>query len=147
MSVLFIEKAWNFKKRFSNKGRTLLVKCIKTPLDVTIKAWNEAIVVTLLLTVKTFLHLCETQNTLQLAVFFFFFTFFCKPYPELWDFKSVFLILKVSQYGGLRLWVRNPCKNWYENCYIHFYKTYNQQTWEARTSRRFDSTSRCWWHH
>ena len=63
------------------------------------------------------------------------------------NFKLVFLILKISQYGGLRLWVRNPCKNWYKNCYIHFYKTYNQQNWEACTSRWFGSTSRCWWRH
>ena len=56
------------------------------------------------------LRLRETHNVLQLSVFFFFvsffFLFFCQLYPGLWNCQSVFLILKVSQYGGSRPWVQ-----------------------------------------
>ena len=48
----------------------------------------------------------ETQNVLQLPVFFFFFCFFCESYPGLWKCKSVFLILKILQYGTSKLWVQ-----------------------------------------
>ena len=43
------------------------------------------------------LRLCETQNALQLSVFFLFFSFYYQPYPGLWHRESVFLILKISQ--------------------------------------------------
>lgn len=43
-----------------------------------------------------FLRLCETSNTLQLPVFLFF----CQSCPGVWNWESVFLILKISQYGG-----------------------------------------------
>ena len=51
-----------------------------------------------------FLRLRVTHKTLQLPVFFFclLFLFFCQPYPEFWDGKLVFLILKILQYGGSR---------------------------------------------
>ena len=43
------------------------------------------------------LRLREMHNVLQLPVFFFyFFSFFCQPYPALQNCKSVFLILKIS---------------------------------------------------
>ena len=45
------------------------------------------------------LRLRKAHNALQLHVFFFF-SFFCQPYQGLRNCKSVFLILKVSQYGG-----------------------------------------------
>lgn len=43
-----------------------------------------------------FLRLCETSNTLQLPVFLFF----CQSCPGVWNWESVFLILKISQYGS-----------------------------------------------
>ena len=59
----------------------------------------------------------------------FFFSFFCQPCPGLRNFKSLFLILKISQNGGLRQWVqlfrKYQCKNWYRNWYLHFHKTYD----------------------
>ena len=75
------------------------------------------------------------HNALKLLVLFFFFSFFfsffCQPCLRLRNCKSVFLILKISEYGGLRLWVqlfpRYPCKNWYKNWHLHFYKTYDHQ--------------------
>ena len=71
--------------------------------------------------------------------FFFFFSFFYQLYPWLRNCKLVFLILKISQYDGSRRWVqpfpRYPCKNWY----LHFYKAYHHQIWQAGTSTRFDS--------
>ena len=81
---------------------------------------------------------------LQLPVFFsFFFLFFCLSYPGLWKCKSVFLILKIWQYGGLRRWVqhfpRYSCKIWHKNRYFHFCKTYDHQIWQAGTSAGFDS--------
>ena len=83
------------------------------------------------------------HNALKLLVLFFFFSFFfsffCQPCLRLRNCKSVFLILKISEYGGLRLWVqlfpRYPCKNWYKNWHLHFYKTYDHQIWQADTSR------------
>ena len=53
-----------------------------------------------------FLRLRKTQSALQLLIFFFFsfffFSFFCYPGPVLRNCKLVFLILKISQYGGSR---------------------------------------------
>ena len=49
----------------------------------------------------SFLYLRETQNALLFPVFSFFMIFY-HPYPGLWNWKSVFLILKILQYGGLR---------------------------------------------
>ena len=89
---------------------------------------------------RRFLRLLETQNALQLPVFFL--SFFCQPYKGLRNYKSVFLILKISQYGGSRWWVlllpRYPCKL-YKNWYLHFYKSYDHHIWQAGTSARFDS--------
>ena len=34
---------------------------------------------------------------------------------------------------------RRPCKNWYENWYLRFYKIYHQQILQAGTSAGFDS--------
>ena len=48
------------------------------------------------------LRLRETHNTLKLPVFFFFFfffSFFCYLYLALRNYKSVLLILKISQFG------------------------------------------------
>ena len=48
------------------------------------------------------LRLRETNNTLKLPVFFFFFfffSFFCYLYLALRNYKSVLLILKISQFG------------------------------------------------
>ena len=91
------------------------------------------------------MRLCETQNALQLPVFFFvfFFLFFCKPYPELRNCNLVFLMLKILQYDGSRrlvqLFLRYLCKNYYSNWYLHFQKTYDHQIWQAGTSTKFDS--------
>ena len=89
----------------------------------------------------TSLRLRETHNALQLPMIFF--SFFYRPYPGLRNCKSVFLILKISQYGRSRRWVqsfpRYLCKNWYKNWYLHFYKTYDHQIWQASTSTGFDS--------
>ena len=48
------------------------------------------------------LRLRETNNSLQLPVFllYFFCWFLCQPCPWFWNCKSVFMILKISQYGG-----------------------------------------------
>ena len=79
----------------------------------------------------------------NLHVFFFSFSFSCQPYPELWNCKSVFLILKISQYGVSRrcvqLFPRYPRMNWYKNWYLHFYKTYDHQIWREGTSAGFHS--------
>ena len=48
------------------------------------------------------MRLRQKRNALQLSVFFFFFSFFCQPYPGLQSCKSVLLILKISQYGRSR---------------------------------------------
>ena len=83
------------------------------------------------------LHLRETYKALQLPVFFSLFS--CHPCPRLRNCKSVFLILKISQYGGLRCWVQlfawYSCKNWY----IYFHKTYDHQIRPPGTSRGVDS--------
>ena len=84
---------------------------------------------------------------LQLPVFFsfsfFFCLLFCQPYPELRNCKSVFLVLKICQYGGPRrcvgLFPRYSCKNWYKNWHIHLHKTYDYQIWQAGTCRGVDS--------
>ena len=73
-----------------------------------------------------------------LFFFIFFFSISSQPYLGLLNCKSVFLILKITQFGGptrrVQLFSRYPCKNWY----LHFYKTYDQQIWKAHTSRGFD---------
>ena len=88
------------------------------------------------------LWLRETQNALQLLVFFFF-LFFCQPYPGLQNCKLVFLILKIWQHGRSRQLVqhfpRYPCKIWYKNWYLHFCKTYDHQILQEVTSTGFDS--------
>ena len=70
----------------------------------------------------------------------FFFLFLCQPYPGLWNYKLVFLILKILQYDRLRRWVqlfpRYPCKKWY----LLFYKTYDHRIWLAGTCTGFDSS-------
>ena len=85
------------------------------------------------------LRLCEMHYALLL----FFFSLFCQPYPGLWDCKSVFLIIKISQYGESRWWVQlfpmYPCKNWYKNWYLHFYRTHDHQIWQAGTPTGFAS--------
>ena len=66
-----------------------------------------------------------------------FLPFFCRAYPGFRYCKLVFLILKISQYGGSRRWVqffpRYSCKNWFKNWYIDFCKTYDHQIWQACT--------------
>ena len=59
--------------------------------------------------------------------------FFCHPCLWHWNYISIFVILKISQYGRLR-WQVFPyysCKNWYKNWFLHFHKTYDHQTWQA----------------
>ena len=92
------------------------------------------------------MRLLETHNALLLSVFFFFLffvSFFCQPYPGLRNRKSVFLILKISQYGGSWRWVqlfpRYPSKNRYKNWYLHSYETFDHQIWQSGTSTRLDS--------
>ena len=67
----------------------------------------------------------------------------------------VFLSLKFFQYGGSRRWVqifpRYPSKKWYKNWYLHFYKTFDHQIWQAGTSTESNSSEAnqagCWWRH
>ena len=79
---------------------------------------------------------------LQLPVFFFL-LFFCLPSPGLRNCKSVFLILKIWQYGRSRWRVQYfpiyPCKIWSKNWYLLFYKTYDHQIWQVGTSTGFHS--------
>ena len=71
-------------------------------------------------------HSCDHYRSLYkcLSAFAYSLLFFCQPCPGLWNCKSLFLILKFSQYSGLRQWVqlflKYPCKNWYENWCHHF---------------------------
>ena len=85
----------------------------------------------------------ETQNALQLSVFLSFFLFFLSNLSETSNCKSLFLILKISQYGGSGRWVllfsRYPCKIWHKNWYLHFYKTYDHQIWQTGASAGLDS--------
>ena len=73
-------------------------------------------------------RLREMRCASQLHVFFYF---FCQLCPGIQNCKSVFLILKISQYGGPRrrvqLFPRYLCKNWYKNWNLHFHKIYGQQ--------------------
>ena len=64
------------------------------------------------------LRLCETQNALQLSVFFLFFSFYYQPYPGLWHRESVFLILKISQCSGSRRWVQLFPRYLFQGIYI-----------------------------
>ena len=84
--------------------------------------------------------------TLCNCIFFFysfFFSFFLQPYLELRNCKLIFLILKTSQYWGLRrrvkFFTRYSCKNWFKNWYLHFYNTHDYQIWQAGTSTGFES--------
>ena len=90
---------------------------------------------------------CALRGSKFLVTFsssLFFILFFCQTYPGLRNCKSVFLIFKILQYGGSRRWVqlsaRHPCKNWYQNWYLHFYKIYGYQIWLAGTSKGFDAS-------
>ena len=80
-------------------------------------------------------RLRKTHYTFQLPVFFFMLLllFFCQLCPRLGNFKWVFLILKLSQYGELMQWAqlfpRYSCKNWYSNWFLHFRKNYGHQNW------------------
>ena len=81
---------------------------------------------------------------MKLIVFLsFFFSFFYKPYHGLQNCKSVFLILKISQYGGLRpgvyLFQRYSYKNWYKDWCVNFYKTFDYEICQAATSTGFNS--------
>ena len=62
------------------------------------------------------LRLRETYNALQLPVIFF--SFFYQLHQSLRNCKSVFLILKIWQYGRSRRWAqffsRYSCKNWFD---------------------------------
>ena len=79
----------------------------------------------------------------RFAIALFFFLFACQPYPGFRNYKSVFLILKILPYEGSRQWVKlfpkHPCKNWYKDWYLHSYRTYSHQIWQAGTSAGFDS--------
>ena len=90
--------------------------------------------------------LSELRSALQLLVLplpFLFFSFFCQLFPRLWNCNSVFLILKISQYGGSKWWVQlctsYSCKNRYRNWHLHFHQTYDYRIWQAGTSRGVDS--------
>ena len=69
---------------------------------------------------KFILHLRD--NALQLSVWLF--SFFCQSFQGLRNYKSVSLILKISQYlepkWWLQIFLRFPCNNWYKNWYLHF---------------------------
>ena len=86
------------------------------------------------------LNLHEMYNTLQLSVFFsFYFSFLQQLSSGLWDWKLLFLILKISHCGRLRSWVklfqRYSCKNYYENWYLPFRETCVHKIWQTGTSR------------
>ena len=86
---------------------------------------------------------CMKHKMLCNCIFFFFFLFFCQPYPRLQNSKSVFLILKILQHGRSRQWVhifpRYPCKLGYKNWDLNFYKTYDHQICQEDTSTGVDS--------
>ena len=75
---------------------------------------------------------------MQLPVFFFW--FFCQACLGLWNRKLVFLILKISQYRGVRRWYQLfpmcSCKKWYKSWNMHFHKIYWYQILQTSTSRR-----------
>ena len=73
----------------------------------------------------------KTHNALQLLAF--------QPYLGFQNCISLFLILKISHYGGPRRWIqlfqKCSCKNWYKNWYFHFYKNYDYNVSKDGTSR------------
>ena len=80
------EKSWNFGKKPWKKWK----KVLKSPgIRISFFGGNHA------------LYATEIHNTLQLRVLFFF-SIFCQPCPGLQNFKSVFQILKITQYGRPR---------------------------------------------
>ena len=85
----------------------------------------------------------EMQNAFELLVFFFLLFFFWR-YLGFGNCKSVFLILKVLQYGGSRqrvqLFPSYSCKTLYKNWNLCFYRTCGHQIWQAGTSAEFDSS-------
>ena len=94
------------------------------------------------------MRLRETLNVLKVLVLLII--IFLPAVPWLWNFKSVFLILKILQYARLRWWVqlfpRYPCNNWYKNWYFHFYKISDHQIWQAGISIRSDwNETNCRW--
>ena len=86
---------------------------------------------------------CVNWIALYLPVLSFFFLFFCQPYPGLWNCKSVFVNLKIPQYGGswrrVHTFPMYPCKNWHKNWYFHFYKSCDHQIGQSGTSTGVDS--------
>ena len=88
---------------------------------------------------------CDHYRSLYkfFSAFAYSLLFFCQPRPGLWNCKSLFVILKFSQQGGLRQWVqlfsKYPRKNWYENWCRHFNRAYDHQVWRAGTSKELDS--------
>ena len=84
-------------------------------------------------------------NAKRLAIVYVLLLFlvFLSNVSETSNCKSVFLILKISQYGGSGRWVllfsRYPCKIWHKNWYLHFYKTYDHQIWQTGASAGLDS--------
>ena len=64
------------------------------------------------------LRLREAQNVVQLPIFFFF-LFLCQSSQGLRHCKLVFLILKISQYGGPRWSV-------FSKVFIHKYSKYSK---------------------
>ena len=97
------------------------------------------------------LQLCELQKALQSPVFFFL-LFFCQSYPGFQNCKSIFLIVKISQYGGSRWWVqpfpRYPCKNWWKELIFPFLWGLwppNLTSWYIyRIWFKWNQSSRCW---
>ena len=92
------------------------------------------------------MRLPKMHHALQLTAFLLLLLLtFSVSRVRLRNCKSVFLILKISQYGGQKRWVqlflRYSCKNWYwyKDSYFHFHRTRDHKTWQADTSRGVDS--------
>ena len=66
--------------------------------------------------------------------------FFYQPYPELWNGKSVFLILKIYQCGASMRWVQRFPRYNISRWYLHIHKTYGHKIWQIGAPRRVDSS-------
>ena len=82
----------------------------------------------------------EMHRAFPLPVIFIFFSVFYQWHLWLQNWKSLFLILKIFQYGGeSSFFSRYLCQNWYKNWCIDFHKICNHQIWQAGTYRGVDA--------
>ena len=120
----------------------LLYICFRTDCSL---LWNSSIhfVDVLLKLQHRFLRLLKTQNALQLPLLIFLFSASCIRNFRIvnrysWFKKSGNMADRDASSDWVQLFLRYPCKNWYKNKYLHFYKTYDHQIWQAGTYTGFD---------